>query len=120
MRAPALQIITIDDARFESYRRGADFIQRHVFPGGMLPSPTVLRRTMEAGGLRWVSAEMFGESYARTLAQWHERFLDAWPRIAPMGFDARFRRLWTYYLAYCEAGFRAGAVDVGHFTVVRL
>ena len=115
----ALQIITIDDARFESYRRGADFIQRHVFPGGMLPSPTVLRRTMEAGGLRWVSAEMFGESYARTLAQWHERFLDAWPRIAPMGFDARFRRLWTYYLAYCEAGFRAGAVDVGHFTVVR-
>lgn len=115
----ALQVITIDDALFGSYRRSADFIQRYVFPGGMLPSPAVLRRVVEGGGLRWLSEDMFGMDYARTLAEWHRRFLDAWPRIERLGFDTRFRRLWTYYLAYCEAGFRAGSIDVGHFVVVR-
>jgi len=115
----ALQVITIDDALFDSYRRNADFIQRYVFPGGMLPTPAVLRRVAEGGGLRWLSEDMFGMDYARTLAEWRRRFLDAWPRIERLGFDTRFRRLWTYYLAYCEAGFRAGSIDVGHFVIVR-
>lgn len=115
----ALQVITIDDTQFDAYRRSADFIQRHVFPGGMLPSPSALRRVLEKGGLRWLSDDMFGPDYARTLAEWHRRFVEGWPRIERLGFDDRFRRFWTYYLAYCEAGFTAGSIDVGHFVVVR-
>lgn len=115
----ALQVITIDDMLFDTYRHSADFIQRYIFPGGMLPSPSVLRHAVEEGGLRWLSGDMFGMDYARTLVEWHRRFVDAWPRIERLGFDTRFRRLWTYYLAYCEAGFRARTIDVGHFVVVR-
>lgn len=108
-----LQAITIAEDRFEAYRRSPDFIQRYIFPGGMLPTPTILARQAEAAGLRLAHAETFGDSYARTLAEWRRRFHLAWPQIAPLGFDDRFRRLWDYYLAYCEAGFRIGSIDVG-------
>ena len=108
-----LQAITIADEHFESYRRGADFIQRCIFPGGMLPCPRALREQAARAGLVVEEEQRFGASYARTLAEWRRRFLAAWPRIEPLGFDAAFRRLWTYYLGYCEAGFRAGRVDVG-------
>lgn len=108
-----LQVITIADDRFEQYRRAADFIQRHIFPGGMLPSPTVLRQQVAAAGLRITACETFGQDYARTLAEWCRRFERSWPDIAAMGFPPRFRRLWHYYLCYCEAGFGAGALDVG-------
>ncbi|MDE2582514.1 MAG: class I SAM-dependent methyltransferase [Rhodospirillales bacterium] len=108
-----LQAITIADAWFESYRRGADFIQHAIFPGGMLPSPDVIAKLAERHGLTISCRESFGDSYARTLAAWRARFHAAWPAIAAMGFPPRFRRLWDYYLAYCEAGFRAGRVDVG-------
>ena len=108
-----VQAITIDESAFDSYRREADFIQHFIFPGGMLPSPTVLRQQAEAAGLAIDHVETFGLSYAETLAEWRRRFLDAWPRIAPLGFDDAFRRLWEYYLCYCEAGFRCGRVDVG-------
>ena len=114
-----LQIITIEDARFELYRRGVDFIQRYVFPGGMLPSPSALAREIERAGLRLVDSFTFGASYAETLAVWRERFRNAWPRIRDLGFDGRFKRLWEYYLAYCEAGFRSGAIDVAHFRIER-
>ncbi len=114
-----LQIITIDDSRFEAYKRGSDFIQRYIFPGGMLPSPTVLRETIEKAGLSWKDSATFGLDYARTLATWRERFQDAWPKIQTLGFDERFRLLWKYYLSYCEAGFRAGTVDVGQITLAR-
>ena len=107
-----LQVISIDDGRFAAYRRGADFIQRYVFPGGMLPSPTALRESAAAAGLRTSADDAFGADYGRTLAIWHRNFQRAWPDIADQGFDDRFRRLWTYYLAYCEAGFRSGAIDV--------
>jgi cyclopropane-fatty-acyl-phospholipid synthase len=107
-----LQIITIADRYYEAYRSGADFIQRHVFPGGMLPSPKALKKQIERAGLETQSETNFGVDYARTLAAWNQRFQAAWPDLQSMGFDQRFRRLWEYYLAYCEAGFKAGWTDV--------
>ena len=107
-----LQVITIDDRYFEDYRTTVDFIQRYVFPGGMLPSPSALRAAGEAHGLVLEGRFAFGRDYARTLALWSERFEMVWPEIERLGFDERFRRLWSYYLAYCEAGFRVGTIDV--------
>ncbi len=112
-----VQAITIDDAKFDAYRRGTDFIQRYVFPGGMLPAPGMMRREAAASGLAIGHTEAFGESYARTLEIWRERFEAAWPRIAAMGFPETFRRLWRYYLCYCEAGFRYRQIDVGLWTL---
>lgn len=114
-----LQAITIDQARFAGYRRSADFIQRHIFPGGMLPTRQIIAEQATAAGLKVSSAEFFGQSYARTLAEWRRRFQAAWPQIESMGFAQRFRRLWNYYLCYCEAGFRAGTIDVGLYVFSR-
>ena len=108
-----LQAITIADEQFASYRRGADFIQRCIFPGGMLPCPRVLREQAAQAGFVIEEEQTFGPSYARTLAEWRRRFLANWPAIETLGFDEAFKRLWTYYLCYCEAGFNAGRVDVG-------
>ncbi len=108
-----LQAITIADAQFDSYRQGADFIQHCIFPGGMLPCPRVLHEQAARAGLVIEEAVCFGPSYARTLAEWRRRFLAAWPQIAPLGYDEAFKRLWEYYLGYCEAGFLGGRVDVG-------
>jgi cyclopropane-fatty-acyl-phospholipid synthase len=111
----AIQTITIANERFAAYRRGTDFIQRHIFPGGMLPSPEVFERRAASADFSVLDRHAFGIDYARTLAQWHRDFEGTWPQIAAQGFDERFRRLWRFYLAYCEAGFRAGATDVYHF-----
>ena len=110
----ALQIITIEDRRFESYRKGADFIQRYIFPGGMLPSLRVLNDQIARAGLDITYTHSFGPDYAETLRRWQIRFQRAWHEIMPLGFDRRFRRMWEYYLSYCEAGFRTGAVNVVH------
>lgn len=110
----ALQAILIDDARFGRYRRSPDFIQRYIFPGGMLPSPSAFRSAAAAAGMRWAEDHGFGPDYARTVAEWRARFLAAWDEITSLGFDRRFRRLWSYYLSYCEAGFRHGSIDVRH------
>jgi cyclopropane-fatty-acyl-phospholipid synthase len=107
-----LQVITIQDRMFPAYRRTPDFIQRHVFPGGMLPPPKVLAELGRRVGLPVAVERVFGLDYARTLAEWRERFRSAWPAIEPLGFDERFKRLWEFYLHYCEAGFRAGTIDV--------
>ncbi len=115
----ALQVITIADGLWDRYRRGVDFIQRHVFPGGMLPSPAVLRSQVDRAGLTWQAERSFGQDYAVTLAQWRRRFEGAWPRLAEMGYDERFRRLWTYYLSYCEGGFRQERIDVKHVSLAR-
>ncbi len=117
--AAALQIITIAESRFESYRKGADFIQRYIFPGGMLPSVEVLKTQVANARLHLSDADLFGLSYARTLRQWRDRFLGAWSQIEPLGFDDRFRRMWEMYLAYCEGGFRANAINVGQFKLVK-
>jgi cyclopropane-fatty-acyl-phospholipid synthase len=124
--AAGIQAITIDERLWPIYRRSADFIQRHVFPGGMLPTKTAIADNAAAVGLAWENATWFGRDYAETLARWHDRFQHAWPRIAalphsPTGraYDARFKRLWEYYLAYCETGFRAGWTDVGQVILRR-
>jgi cyclopropane-fatty-acyl-phospholipid synthase len=109
-----LQAITIEDDRFASYRRGCDFIQRHVFPGGMLPSPGVMTTMAHKSGLKATTLRCFGADYERTLAIWSEAFHERWEQIAPLGFDLEFKRLWDFYLAYCRAGFRTGAIDVSH------
>ncbi|MCI4678354.1 cyclopropane-fatty-acyl-phospholipid synthase family protein [Rhodoblastus acidophilus] len=110
-----IQAITIDEARFEDYRARPDFIQRHIFPGGFLPTRSVIAEQAARAGLRLAGAESFGLSYARTLAEWRHRFEKRWADIEALGFDAKFRRLWTYYLCYCEAGFLEQATDVGFF-----
>lgn len=110
-----LQAITIAESHFDRYRRGADFIQRAIFPGGMLPTVTAIREQARQAGLVVEHAEHFGPSYAATVVEWRRRFLATWPDIRALGFDERFRRLWDYYLCYCEAGFCSGRVDVGWY-----
>jgi cyclopropane-fatty-acyl-phospholipid synthase len=114
-----LQVITIAEDRFSTYLRRPDFIQRHIFPGGMLPTVEIIRREIDAAGLSLEGLERFGESYARTLSEWHRRFDAAWDTVRAQGFDERFRRKWRFYLKYCEGGFRAGAIDVGLYTIVK-
>jgi cyclopropane-fatty-acyl-phospholipid synthase len=107
-----IQAITIQDSLFQTYRREVDFIQRYVFPGGMLPSPQVLKALGEKFGVPVIRERIFGEDYAKTLSTWRNNFREAWPNLKPLGFDDRFRRLWEYYLSYCEAGFLSGNIDV--------
>ena len=115
-----LQIITIEDALFDEYNARTDFIQKYVFPGGMLPSEGRLRPVVEAAGLSWQGVERFGLDYAETLKAWDQRFQAAWADIRRMGgFDERFRRLWRFYLAYCEAGFRSRRTDVIQLTLAK-
>ena len=109
----AIQAITIDEADFDGYRSGPDFIQRYIFPGGMLLTKTVMKEFGEKYGLVLENVDTFRLSYARTLRLWRERFLERWPVIAPLGYDDEFRRKWVYYLSYCEAGFTEGLIDVG-------
>jgi cyclopropane-fatty-acyl-phospholipid synthase len=115
-----LQAITIAEDRFADYCRRPDFIQRYIFPGGFLPSKTFLRETIEQAGLKLTAVENFGGSYALTLREWRGRFLDAWPEIEKLGFGPSFKRLWEYYLCYCEAGFRSGAIDVGIYSLAHV
>jgi cyclopropane-fatty-acyl-phospholipid synthase len=112
-----LQIICIEPARFESYRTQTDFIQRYVFPGGMLPTTHHIAQLSRANGLELEEEHSFGQDYARTLATWRDNFTAAWPQIEPLGYDQHFRRLWEYYLAYCESGFRYKSIDVCHFKI---
>ena len=107
----ALQAIVIENDRFDAYRRSADFIQKHIFPGGALLSPDVMRDRAAAAGFSWKSHAGYGLDYAETLARWRKRFENAADRVSAMGFDERFRRCWSFYLAYCEGGFRAGNID---------
>ena len=110
-----IQSITIRDDLFASYRRGTDFIQQYIFPGGMLPSRSAFRQAAQRQGLQVTDEFAFGLDYARTLAQWRTAFEANWTHIAPLGFDEAFRRLWRFYLCYCEAGFLAGNIDVVQF-----
>ena len=112
-----VQVIFVPDKRFESYRSKSDFIQRHIFPGGMLPSPKMMTRQAQMAGLIVDESFNFGSSYGRTLDQWHHRFIENWGLIKVMGFDDRFKRLWEYYLNYTAAGFHAGTIDVGQFLI---
>ncbi|MEP7241387.1 MAG: class I SAM-dependent methyltransferase, partial [Devosia sp.] len=112
----AIQAITIDEADFENYRRTPDFIQRYIFPGGMLLTKPAMKEQGDRVGLVLEQAEMFRLSYARTLRLWRERFLERWEAIQKLGFNEAFKRKWLYYLAYCEAGFAEGSIDVGIYS----
>jgi cyclopropane-fatty-acyl-phospholipid synthase len=107
-----IQSITIDHDAFQSYRDQPDFIQRYIFPGGMLPSMPMLQTPVAQAGLELVAENGYASDYARTLQEWRARFLASWPSLAGDKFDNRFRRMWELYLAYCEGGFRAGMIDV--------
>lgn len=110
-----IQSITIRDDLFADYRKSTDFIQQYIFPGGMLPSRSAFRHQAERQGLTVLDEFAFGRDYARTLAHWHASFEAAWPQIAALGFDEKFRRLWRLYFCYCEAGFLAGNIEVIQF-----
>lgn len=115
-----VQAITIADRLFSRYRRGTDFIQRHIFPGGMLPSPTVVRQQAARAGLAVADDFRFGPDYGRTLGCWHRAFDARLADVRALGFPERFVRMWRFYLAYCEAGFNAGDIDVHHYTLAHV
>lgn len=108
-----LQAITIREEDYDLYRSNPDFIQRYIFPGGMLPTTGLMQQHAQSADLDFSGIVNFGASYARTLAEWQRRFSKAWPSIEAQGFDERFRRMWIYYLTYCEIGFERGFIDVG-------
>jgi len=117
----AMQAITIDGRFYENLLAREDFIKRYIFPGGMLPTVGALEQLTSDAGMRWVRAETHGSDYAETLRRWAERFDEAWPDIVAHSadFDERFRRMWQYYLEYCEAGFRTGRIDGIQFLMER-
>ena len=112
-----IQTITISEAIFPQYRRGTDFIQQYIFPGGMLPSQTAFAEQARRVGLEVVDTLAFGQDYATTLALWRERYLARLEAVRGQGFDKRFTLLWEFYLAYCEAGFAQQTIDVVQFTL---
>ena len=114
-----IQTITIADSLFERYAKSTDFIQQYIFPGGMLPSPTVFREQAQRAGLVVERELAFGRDYAETLRRWRTAFLSHEAQVGTLGFDARFMRIWEFYLAYCEAAFDTGNTDVMQFTLRR-
>lgn len=114
-----LQIITVGDDRFEAYRNDVDFIQKYIFPGGMLPSPSALKEQAERAGLKVKKSIEFGQSYSQTLRRWHETFNEKWDQVAKLGFDARFQRMWNFYLTSCAGAFLTGNCDVTQITIAR-
>jgi cyclopropane-fatty-acyl-phospholipid synthase len=118
-RHATLQIITVQDAVFERYRKSVDFIQKYIFPGGMLPGPSVLRKEIRTAGLEVKGSIEFGESYSQSLRRWHETFNDRWSEVEALGFDDRFRRMWNFYLTSCASTFHYGNCDVTQITVTR-
>ncbi|OUS37720.1 SAM-dependent methyltransferase [Rhodobacterales bacterium 56_14_T64] len=112
-----LQIITVADRRWDVYRQGIGFIQKYIFPGGMLPSPLVLHQQINQAGLAVVQSIEFGESYEQTLRRWYQTFNGRWDQITGMGFDERFRKMWNFYLTSCAAAFKTGTCDVTQITI---
>ncbi|WP_299627594.1 cyclopropane-fatty-acyl-phospholipid synthase family protein [uncultured Tateyamaria sp.] len=118
-KTATLQIITVTDRRWKVYQRGVDFIQKYIFPGGMLPSPSALRAQVTKAGLAVERSIEFGQSYNISLRRWHDTFNEKWDQIAEMGFDDRFRRMWNFYLTSCAATFESANCDVTQITIKR-
>lgn len=114
-----IQSIVIEPQAFERYRQRVDFIQHYIFPGGMLPTSNAIETCADQAGLQASCIASFGQDYARTLATWRERFESSWSEIEGLGFDNRFRRMWRYYLTYCEGGFSEGLIDVQIYRFTR-
>ena len=112
-----LQIITIDDQRAINYHRQPDFIQQYIFPGGMLPTKKNLEDINYKVGLEFKEIKSFGLSYAKTLNLWNQQFQNSWEELVQLGFNVRFKRMWEYYLSYCETGFLSKSTDVSHFLI---
>ena len=112
-----LQIITVADHRWETYRRGVDFIQKYIFPGGMLPAPKILAQRLKEAGLSEVSMINFAQSYGKTLRMWRKTFIEKWNDIEPMGFDTRFYKMWDFYFTSCASTFESGNCDVIQVTI---
>jgi cyclopropane-fatty-acyl-phospholipid synthase len=113
----AIQVITIDNARFDQYRANSDFIQQYIFPGGMLPSPERFVAGAQRADLKLTNELTFGRDYAETLRRWLEKFDDAHNAVSELGYSEKFVKLWRFYLSYCIAGFEAGSIDVAHYTL---
>ena len=111
----SLQIITIKDEKVDYYQNNPDFIQQYIFPGGVLPSKNQINKITNQIGLKCNEFKSFGKSYAKTLKLWNNQFQLSWEELSTMGFNLRFKRMWEYYLSYCEAGFTNGSTDVSHF-----
>lgn len=118
-RRATLQIITIGDDRFHLYRKSVDFIQKYIFPGGMLPSPSALKAEIARAGLEFKGSVEFGKSYSQTLRRWYDSFNGRWGEVQAMGFDDRFRRMWNLYLTSCAGAFEGGNCDVTQVTILR-
>jgi cyclopropane-fatty-acyl-phospholipid synthase len=112
-----IQSIVIDDALFDRYLKSTDFIQQYIFPGGCLPSPSEFRRQARLAGLEVIDELSFGPDYAETLRRWRHDFMAQELQVLKLGFDAKFLRLWEFYLAYCEAAFDEANTDVVQFTL---
>ena len=112
-----IQSITIANEFFETYKRRPDFIQKYIFPGGILPSEDKLNNAVNSAGLKILDDYYFGKSYAETLRRWQSTFEQKWDDIKNLGFDEKFQKMWRYYLSYCEAGFESGHINVGQFLI---
>ena len=113
----SLQIITINEIMADKYQSNPDFIQQYIFPGGVLPSKSQLKNISSDIGLSFIELQNFKNSYAKTLQIWNDKFQTSWPEIASQGFSLRFKKMWEYYLSYCDVGFLTGATDVSHFVI---
>ena len=114
-----LQVITIPDDIFAAYRKNVDFIQKYIFPGGMLIPPSRISQHSSLAGLKGQEFYYFNLSYSKTLDTWRETFMSSWDQIKKLGFDENFKRMWEYYLAYTSAGFKSGLTGVGHFHFIK-
>ncbi len=108
----AIQAITIRDDLFDRYRGSEDFIQKYIFPGGFLPSIEFMKNLINKNKLHLTKMNSYPDDYAKTLSVWRENFFKTWNNIAPLGFDETFKRMWEFYLSYCEAGFKARNINL--------
>ena len=115
--AAAIQGITIRDDLFERYRSSEDFIQKYIFPGGFLPSLGFMKSLIKKNNLNLLKVNSYSDDYAKTLATWKKNFLNVWSNIAPLGFDETFKRMWEFYLSYCEAGFKSKNINLIQFSM---
>ncbi len=113
-----LQIITIKDNAFDYYNKNPDFIQKHIFPGGMLPSISMLKKILENNKLKIIENNNYAEHYAKTLNNWRNNFNSSLDKIKNNGFDDKFIRLWNYYLAYCESGFKTKRIGLNQIKII--
>jgi len=113
----AIQGIVIKDDLFERYRANEDFIQKYIFPGGFLPSIQFMENLIKKKGLKLEKINTYSDDYAKTLATWRKNFLEAWEKISPLGFDEYFKRMWEFYLSYCEGGFKSRNINLIQFSM---